>query len=651
MAAEIGHFALILSLLLALCMGALGLVGAQRGDAAAMGRVRTLGLGQALFVLLAWSCHVASFLRNDFSVRNVAENSNSLLPAVYRFAAAWGSHEGSMLLWLLMQSVWMVAVARFGRGLAAPVQARVLGVLGVLSAGFTVFVLVASNPFLRLFPVAAEGRDLNPLLQDPGMVFHPPLLYMGYVGFSVAFAFAITALLSERPGTNWARPARSWTLAAWCFLTSGVALGSWWAYYELGWGGWWFWDPVENAALMPWLMGTALIHALALTDRRGVHGAWSVLLAILTFSLSLLGTFLVRSGVLTSVHAFAIDPRRGIFILTLLLAVVGGSLLLLALRAPRLAAGPGFEAASRETLLLANTLLFTVACATVLLGTFYPLLIEVLGLGRLSVGAPYFDTVFVPLMAPAVFLMAVGPLARWRHAPVPGLLLRLRWALAVALVLGVGLPFAAGAWSPLVALGLFLACWVLLASVAGMRQRLRVSTRQPWAWWGMSLAHLGVGVFVAGVTLVRGYQTESDLRMAPGATVAVGGHLLRFDGVSEVPGPNYQAHRGQFTLLRNSQTVGSLFPEKRRYLSMPATPMTESAIHSRPWGDIYVSLGADAGGGAWTVRVYSKPLVTWIWGGCGLMALGGLLAVLRGTPGLAPRRQIGDPEADQCRRD
>ncbi len=417
MLAEIGHFALILSLLLALCMGALGLVGAQRGDLAWMQRVRPLATGQALFVLLAFACHVASFLRNDFSVRNVAENSNSLLPALYRFAAAWGSHEGSMLLWLLMQSVWMLAVACFGRGLAAAVQARVLGVLGVLSAGFTVFVLAVSNPFLRLFPVAAEGRDLNPLLQDPGMVFHPPLLYMGYVGFSVAFAFAITALLSERPDADWARRARPWTVLAWCFLTVGVALGSWWAYYELGWGGWWFWDPVENAALMPWLLGTALIHALALTARRGVFGAWTVLLAILTFSLSLLGTFLVRSGVLTSVHAFAIDPRRGTFILALLLLVVGASLVLLALRGARLGGGPGFEAASRETLLLANTVLFTVACATVLLGTFYPLLIEVLGLGRLSVGAPYFDTVFVPLIAPAVFLMGVGPALPWGRAP------------------------------------------------------------------------------------------------------------------------------------------------------------------------------------------------------------------------------------------
>ena len=355
---------------------------------------------------------------------------------MYRFSAAWGSHEGSMLLWVLMQSLWMLAVAGFGRQLPLPVRARVLGVMGLLAAGFMLFVLLASNPFLRLFPLPAQGRDLNPLLQDPGMVFHPPLLYMGYVGFSVAFAFAMAALLGGRPDADWARRARPWTLAAWCFLTLGVALGSWWAYYELGWGGWWFWDPVENAALMPWLVGTALIHALALSDRRGLFGAWAVLLAILCFSLSLLGTFLVRSGVLSSVHAFAIDPRRGLFILALLLAVVGGSLALFALRAGRLAGREGFDAVSRESLLLANTVLLTVAAATVLLGTFYPLLIEVLGYGRLSVGPPYFDTVFVPLMAPAVFLMGVGPLARWRRAPLPELWTRLRWALLCAAAAG-----------------------------------------------------------------------------------------------------------------------------------------------------------------------------------------------------------------------
>ena len=634
---EIGHFGLILACVLALLLGVAALAGAWRGHGPWMAMARPLACGQALFVALAWACLVGSFAQNDFSVRNVAENSNSMLPMLYRLTAAWGSHEGSMLLWVLMQSLWMLAVAGFGRQLPLPVRARVLGVMGLLAAGFMLFVLLASNPFLRLFPVPAQGRDLNPLLQDPGMVFHPPLLYMGYVGFSVAFAFALAALLGgRRPDADWARRARPWTLAAWCFLTLGVMLGSWWAYYELGWGGWWFWDPVENAALMPWLVGTALIHALALTDRRGVCGAWTVLLAILCFSLSLLGTFLVRSGVLSSVHAFAIDPKRGLFILALLLAVVGGSLALFALRAGRLAGRDGFSAVSRESLLLANTLLLSVAAATVLLGTFYPLLVEVLGLGRLSVGPPYFDTVFVPLMAPAVFLMGVGPLARWRRAPLPDLWTRLRWALGCAALLGIALPFAGGRWSPMLAAGLGLGCWVLLALGLAVRERLRDAPERGWralsqpslAWWGMGMAHLGVAVFVLGVTVVRGYQTEADVRMPPGSSVAVGRHALRFEGVTRVDGPNYQAERGRFVLTLQGQTVAVLLPEKRRYLSLPATPMTEAAIDSGLLGDVYVSLGEAAGDGAWSVRVHHKPFVTWIWGGCALMALGGVVAAL-----------------------
>ncbi len=652
---EIGHFGLILALLLALSLGVLPLAGAWRDHAPWMAMARPLACGQALFVALSWACLVASFLYDDFSVRNVAENSNSMLPAMYRFSAAWGSHEGSMLLWVLMQSLWMLAVAGFGRQLPLPVRARVLGVMGLLAAGFMLFVLLASNPFLRLFPVPAQGRDLNPLLQDPGMVFHPPLLYMGYVGFSVAFAFAMATLLGGRPDADWARRARPWTLAAWCFLTLGVALGSGWAYYELGWGGWWFWDPVENAALMPWLVGTALIHALALIDRRGLFGAWAVLLAILCFSLSLLGTFLVRSGVLSSVHAFAIDPRRGLFILGLLLAVVGGSLALFALRAGRLASRDGFEAASRESLLLANTVLLTVAAATVLLGTFYPLLIEVLGYGRLSVGPPYFDTVFVPLMAPAVFLMGVGPLARWRRAPLPELWTRLRWALLCAALLGITLPFVGGHWSPMVAVGLGLGCWVLLALAAVLHERLRAGPARGWralaqpspAWWGMGLAHLGVAVFVLGVTVVRGYQSEADLRMAPGSSVPVGRHALRFEGVSRASGPNYEAERGHFVLLRDGVAVGVLQPEKRRYLSLPATPMTEAAIASSVLGDVYVSLGEPVGAGAWSVRAYHKPFVTWIWAGCALMVFGGVVAALdrryRRRHGLAERRVSEGP--------
>jgi len=653
---EAGHFALILALLLSLVLGALALAGAQRSDAAWMAMARPAAVGQSLFVLLAWACLVTAFVQNDFSVRNVAENSNSLLPLQYRIAAAWGSHEGSMLLWLTLHSVWMLAVARFSRRLPAAVAARVLGVMGLLAAGFALFVLATSNPFLRVFPIPLEGRDLNPLLQDPGMVIHPPLLYMGYVGFAVAFAFAIAALLGDRRDAawaRWARWARPWTTLAWCFLTLGVAVGSWWAYYELGWGGWWFWDPVENAAFMPWLAGTALIHALAVSERRNRLQAWTALLAILCFSLSLLGTFLVRSGVLTSVHAFAIDPARGVFILGFLLVVIGGSLALFAARAARFDESGRFDALSRESLLLTNTVLLTVAAASVLLGTLYPLVLEVFGLGRISVGPPYFDAVFAPLMAPVVFLIGVGPLARWQRASLPELWTLLRWALAVGALVGVVLPFAFGGWSPLVALGLFLAAWLVAATCVMVTQRLRRTPRagwrglgaQPLAWWGMTIAHLGVAVFVVGVTVVRAYQTEVETRMAPGDSVTVGGHVFTFEGVTQVAGPNYGAERGRFQIAHDGRPVGSLFPEKRRYVSLPATPMTEAAIDSGFTGDRYVALGEPLGQGAWTVRIYHKPFVTWIWGGCALMVLGGLLAVRGRQRALRPRRRGHDATA------
>ena len=624
---EAGHLALILALLLSLLLASLPLVGAQRAITAWMALARPLAAGQALFIATAWVCLVVAFVGNDFSVRNVAENSNTVLPLQYRVAAAWGSHEGSMLLWLLLQSAWMLAVARFSRHLPAEVTARVLAVMGLVSAGFMSYVLSASNPFVRVFPIPLEGRDLNPLLQDPGMVLHPPLLYMGYVGFSVAFAFAIAALLGDRLDATWARWARPWTTLAWCFLTLGVAVGSWWAYYELGWGGWWFWDPVENAAFMPWLVGTALIHSLAVSEKRGLFKAWTVLLAIACFSLSLLGTFLVRSGVLTSVHAFALDPRRGVFILALLVAVIGGSLLLFAVRAARLGSGGWFAVWSRETMLLVNTLLLTVAAASVLLGTLYPLALDVFGLGKVSVGAPYFDAVFAPLMAPLVFLMGIGPLARWQRASLPDLWQRLRWALAIALLVGVLVPLLWGGGSALVALGLFLAAWLALSTLAAVAGRPPALPRRPLAWWGMGLAHLGVAVFVAGVTLVRAYQTEVDLRMAPGQAIAVGGHVFTFEGVAMTAGVNYQAERGTFDVARQGRSLRKLHPEKRRYVSLPATPMTEAAIDSGFAGDLYVALGEPAGQGAWTVRIHHKPFVTWIWGGCGLMVLGGLLAV------------------------
>jgi cytochrome c-type biogenesis protein CcmF len=512
------------------------------------------------------------------------------------------------------------------------------------------FMLVTSDPFDRLFPVPADGRDLNPLLQDPGMVIHPPLLYMGYVGFSVAFAFAIAALLGGRLDATWARWSRPWTTLAWMFLTLGIMVGSWWAYYELGWGGWWFWDPVENASFMPWLVGTALIHSLAVTEKRGTFKAWTVLLAIAAFSLSLLGTFLVRSGVLTSVHAFATDPKRGVFILLFLAFVIGGSLLLFALRAPKVGTGGRFEPVSRESMLLANNVLLVVACGTVLLGTLYPLFLDALNLGKISVGPPYFDAVFVPVMAPLVFLMGVGPLAKWKKAELPDLATRLKWAFAVSLVLALVLPFAGGRWSPMVAFGLFMALWIAAATVVNVRERVAGAqggalarlAKQPRGYWGMLLAHLGVAVFIVGVTMVRGYETERDVKMSPGESVSIGAYAFRFEGTTERVGPNYRAARGTFDVAKDGVSFEKLHPEKRVY-NAQGMPMTEAAIDSGVFGDLYVSLGEPVGGDAWTVRVYRKPFVTWIWGGCVLMALGGLIALTDRRYRLAARREEALP--------
>ena len=647
---ELGHFALILALLLAAVQGTLPLVGAQRRIPAWMALARPAATGQFLFVLFAWLCLALSFVGNDFSVLNVATNSNSQLPLQYRIAASWGSHEGSMLLWVLMLSGWGVAVAMWSRHLPDEMVARVLGVMGIVAVGFLLFMLVTSDPFDRLFPIPADGRDLNPLLQDPGMVIHPPLLYMGYVGFSVAFAFAIAALLGGRLDATWARWSRPWTTLAWMFLTLGIMVGSWWAYYELGWGGWWFWDPVENASFMPWLVGTALIHSLAVTEKRGTFKAWTVLLAIAAFSLSLLGTFLVRSGVLTSVHAFATDPKRGVFILLFLALVIGGSLLLFALRAPKVGTGGRFEPVSRESLLLANNVLLGVACGTVLLGTLYPLFLDALNLGKISVGPPYFDAVFVPVMAPLVFLMGIGPLARWKKAELPDLVTRLKWAFVVSLILAIGLPFLGGKWSPMVAFGLLLALWIVTTTVVNLRERIAGAqggamarlAKQPRGYWGMLLAHLGVAVFIVGVTMVKGYETERDVRMVPGESVSVGAYTFRFEGTTERIGPNYRAARGTFDVAKNGVSFEKLHPEKRVY-NAQGMPMTEAAIDSGIFGDLYVSLGEPVDGAAWTVRVYRKPFVTWIWGGCILMALGGLVALTDRRYRLAARREEALP--------
>ncbi len=634
---ELGQFALVIALALALAQATLGLAGAHTGRVALLATARPIATGQFLFVLAAFAALAYSFVSNDFSVTNVAQHSNSKLPAHYRFAATWGSHEGSMLLWLLMLTGWTFAVALFSRHLPERMAARVIAILGLVSVGFLLFVLLTSNPFERLIPAPEEGRDLNPLLQDPGMVIHPPMLYMGYVGFSVAFAFALAALAEGRLDAAWARWSRPWTTAAWCFLTIGIALGSAWAYYELGWGGWWFWDPVENASFMPWLVGTALIHSLAVTEKRGTFRSWTVLLAIVAFSLSLVGTFLVRSGVLTSVHAFATDPRRGVFILIFLAIVIGGSLALFAWRAPRVGLGSGFAPVSRESFLLANNVILTIAMAAVLLGTLYPLFLDALNLGKISVGPPYFDSVFYPLMAPAIFLMAIGPVASWKRAAIPDLWVRLRWALFVAFAAAIVVPFALGHFSLTIAIGLWLAFWVVAATAVQAMQRFAIAPQptwpakakaQPLAWYGMTIAHLGVAVFILGVTLVKGYEQEKDLRMAPGDSVTIGGYDFKFKGTKEVAGPNYTAMQGDIEVRRAGSTalMRTMHPEKRTYHASGQT-MTEADIDTGFFRDLYVSLGEPVDNAAWGVRVYHKPFIDWIWGGCFLMALGGFFAL------------------------
>ena len=623
---EIGHFALILTLCVSIIQGVLPLIGAQQGrrEWLVLARPAT----QISFLLLAISFGVLAwcFYVNDFSVLYVAEHSNSQLPTVYRLGAVWGGHEGSLLLWIFLLTGWAFAVAQLSKTLDEFMVARVLGVLGLVATGLLLFVLGTSNPFERLLPAAQDGRSLNPLLQDPGLVFHPPMLYMGYVGFSVAFAFAIASLLSGKLDAAWARWSRPWTTTAWIFLTLGIALGSWWAYYELGWGGWWFWDPVENASFMPWLIGTALIHSLVVTEKRGGFKNWTVLLAIMAFSMSLLGTFLVRSGVLTSVHAFATDPRRGIFILLLLSLVVGSSLFLYALRAPKSTLGGKFSLLSRETLILMGNVFFVVAAGSVLLGTLYPLLIDALNLGKISVGPPYFNAVFVPIMVPVLFLMAVGPWASWKTTDLKTLLKRLWIAAVVGFIAAIAIPSLMGEFTILTALGFLLAFWVIASGVLQIIRQCKVGmpTR---SFIGMQLGHMGIAVFVIGVTMVGAYQEEKDVRMAPGDTVTVGGYQIRLMGVGPAQGPNYQAMRGTFELVRNGKVQELMYPEKRNYDSS-TMPMTEAAIDAGLTRDIYVSLGEPLEGNAWAVRVYYKPFVDWIWGGCLLMALGGLFAVM-----------------------
>ncbi|MDH3209478.1 MAG: heme lyase CcmF/NrfE family subunit [Burkholderiaceae bacterium] len=635
---ELGQMALMLALAVALIQGSLPIVGAARGRLDWMALARPAAQTQCLLVVMAFGCLAASFIQNDFSVLYVASNSNSALPIYYRFAGVWGGHEGSLLLWLLMLNLWTLAVAQFSAHLPPPVIARILAVMGLISVGFLLFTLITSNPFERLLPAAPDGRDLNPLLQDPGMVIHPPMLYMGYVGFSVAFSFAVAALIGGNLDSTWARWTRPWTTAAWVFLTLGVALGSWWAYYELGWGGWWFWDPVENASFMPWLVGTALIHSLAVTEKRGAFKSWTVLLAIMAFSLSLLGTFLVRSGVLSSVHAFATDPGRGLFILAFLVVVIGGSLALYAWRAPKVGLGSRFELVSRESMLLGNNVMLVVAMATVLLGTLYPLALDALGLGKISVGPPYFDSVFVPLMTPVIFLMGVGPLARWRQAALPDLAHRLRWAMALTVIAALLTGWLAGRISAMATLGFMMSWWIVFSVATDWFERLRprgaaANAAQliarisllPRSMVGMTLAHLGVAAFAFGVSMVSTYQIERDLKMDIGDTTELAGYVFAYRGVRDVQGPNYMAAQGLVEVTRDGKQVATMRPEKRVY-RVQQNPMTEAAIASGFTRDLYVSLGEPVEGQAWIVRVYYKPFVGWIWGGCVLMALGGVLA-------------------------
>jgi cytochrome c-type biogenesis protein CcmF len=622
---EFGHYALILAFCVALIQGVLPLVGAHQGRrewlVLARPAAQTVFLLLAIaFLTLAWS-----FYTNDFSVLYVAEHSNSQMPVVYRLGAVWGGHEGSLLLWIFLLSTWTILVAQLSKALDEFMVARVIGVLGLVSSGLLLFVLATSNPFARLLPAAPNGRSLNPLLQDPGLVFHPPMLYMGYVGFSVAFAFAIASLLSGRLDAAWARWSRPWTTAAWIFLTLGIALGSWWAYYELGWGGWWFWDPVENASFIPWLVGTALLHSLAVTEKRGGFKSWTVLLAITAFSLSLLGTFLVRSGVLTSVHAFATDPRRGIFILLFLTLVVGLSLVLYAWRAPKSTMGGKFSLSSRETLILLGNVFLVTSAGSVLLGTLYPLLIDALHLGKISVGPPYFNSVFVPIMIPLLVLMGIGPWTNWKQTDLLVVLKRLWLAGIVAVLAGVAIPFIMGEFTWLASIGFLLAFWVI---TSGCLQIIRqAKTGKPTrSFIGMQVAHLGIAVFVIGVTMVGAYQEEKDVRMSAGETVQVGGYQIQLQDVKQVSGPNYTAMRGAFLLSKNGASQTVLYPEKRSYFSS-TMPMTEAAIDAGLTRDIYVSLGEELGDQSWAVRVYYKPFVDWIWGGCLLMALGGVLAI------------------------
>jgi cytochrome c-type biogenesis protein CcmF len=630
---EYGLFALIMTFVTAIALAVVPMWGSWRGHSATMSSARPLAIVMFAFCLLSFLCLTYLFLTDDFSVVVVASNSNSLLPDFYKFSAVWGNHEGSMLLWVLVLAGWTLAVAIFSADLPKILLARVLSIMGIISVGFVGFSLLTSNPFARHLPSAPmDGSDLNPLLQDPGLIIHPPLLYMGYVGFSVAFAFAIAALMGGRLDAAWARWSRPWTNVAWGFLTLGIMLGSWWAYYELGWGGWWFWDPVENASFMPWLAGTALVHSLAVTEKRGVFKSWTVLLAIATFSLSLLGAFLVRSGVLTSVHAFATDPERGLYILVFLLIVVGGSLLLFALRAPAVNSEIRYSWLSRETLLLFNNVVFLVATLTILFGTLFPLLMDALGQGKYSVGPPYFNAVFIPLMALLVPAMGIGPFTRWRADSGARWTRPLMYSAVVSLLMALILPLLDGAMNVWVSLAVLLAVWIVLGLVTDIVIKrgnsgtwLSVLRRQTPSYWGMVIAHLGFAMTIISVVVVTQWNMEKDLRMVPGDTVTFGDYQFQFEGVEKVRGSNYDADEATFSAFYQSRLIAELKPQKRRYFASGQI-MTEAAIDAGFTRDLYVALGEPLGADdAWSVRLHYKPLVRWMWIGATLIGFGAFI--------------------------
>jgi cytochrome c-type biogenesis protein CcmF len=642
MMVEIGHYALVLAFGLALVQGTLPLWGAARGDTGLMALARTTALGQLLFLSVAFAALIHAFAVSDFSVANVAANSHSTKPLIYKIAATWGNHEGSLVLWVWILALYGAGVALFGRNLPAPFRARVLAVQGLIGLGFLAFILFTSNPFLRLDVPPPDGQGFNPILQDPALAAHPPMLYAGYVGFSMAFAFAIAALIEGRVDASWARWVRPWTLAAWCALSFGIALGSYWAYYELGWGGWWFWDPVENASFMPWLAGTALLHSAVVVEKRASLKSWTILLAILAFSLSLLGTFLVRSGVLTSVHAFAVDPARGIFVLALLGIAVGGSLALYAWRAPQLQGGGLFAPISREGGLLLNNLLLSTACATVLLGTLYPLLLETVGGAKISVGPPYFDATFVPLMVPLLAAIPIGAMLAWKRGDLPGVLGRLKAALAAAGLVAVAVVVWHGGTEILAAGAMGLAVWVVVGSLLELAGRLQLSALDPARSWqrarglsrssyGMTIAHIGMGVLVAGITASSAWRSEAILVMKPGDTTELAGYSFALTDIADHQGPNYVARRATFEVTRDGRAVATLRPEKRFY-PVERQPTTEAGIDTGWLRDLYVVLGDPAEGaagaaGGHTVRIYHNPLVIWIWGGVLIMGCAGLLSL------------------------